>query len=507
MTADQLRKSILQQAIQGKLVPQDPSDEPASVLLEKIRKEKACLVKEKKIKKTKNESIIFRGDDNRHYEKFEDGTVKCIEEEIPFEVPKSWVWCRLGNVMRKVAAGSTPHGGRNVYVNDGVKFIRSQNVYNEGLIFSNIAYITSEIHKNKSNSHVKANDLLLNITGASIGRCALVPKDFDTANINQHVLILRLIDFSIKDFCHLAVTSPLVFEQIMGLQVGGTKEGLSAEKANKLLMPIPPMSEQYRIIERIKFLNFHLNKYSDLEFKSRQLDDELYGLLKKSILQHAIQGKLVPQNPNDEPASKLLERIREEKKRLIEEKKIKPNKHESFIFKGDENKYYERIDKNVVCIDEEIPFEIPSNWEFVRLNTVCWLSDGKKITGELLPYLEAKYLRRKALPQLLNSGKLVIPPCKVILVDGENSGEIFNISEKGYLGSTFKVLGMVTYMDSEYVNILLDNYKNLFRDSKIGAAIPHLNKTLFKNLIIGIPPINEQKRIVKTVKVLISKIQ
>lgn len=168
--------------------------------------------------------------------------MKCIEEELPFEVPQGWCWCRLENLMQKVSSGSTPRGGRNVYVENGVKFIRSQNVYNEGLVLSNIAYITSEIHKEKSNSHVIANDLLLNITGASIGRCALVPGDFDTANINQHVLILRLIDYSIKEFIHLAITSPLVFNQIMDMQVGGTKEGLSAEKANKLFIPIPPLN-------------------------------------------------------------------------------------------------------------------------------------------------------------------------------------------------------------------------------------------------------------------------
>ncbi|MDR0207414.1 MAG: restriction endonuclease subunit S, partial [Bacteroidales bacterium] len=224
--------------------------------------------------------------------------------------------------------------------------------------------------------------------------------------------------------------------------------------------------------------------------------------LRKSILQLAIQGKLVKQDPNDEPASVLIKKIREEKQRLIKEGKIKKDKTESFIYRGADNSYYEKIGEKVRCIDEEIPFEVPESWEFCCLNFVCWLGDGEKLTGEMLPYLEAKYLRRKCEATILKAGKVVNPNTKVILVDGENSGEVFDITERGYMGSTFKTMNIALSVDEQYIQIILEFYKNLFRDSKIGAAIPHLNKKLFHNLIIAIPPFSEQKRIIDRLSVI-----
>lgn len=248
---EDLNKSILQYAIQGKLVSQDPADEPASVLLDRIRAEKEQLIKDKKIKRDKTDSHIFHGEDGSFYERIGKDT-RCIDDEIPFEIPTSWEWCRLNSIMRKVASGSTPKGGSAVYVDEGIKFIRSQNVYSNGLRLDNIVYIPNAIHKSKQNSCVNPRDMLLNITGASIGRCAIVPEDFDTANINQHILILRLIDTNILYFIHSVIISPFVFQKIMDIQVGGTKEGLSAEKANRLLIPIPPLSEQQRIVAKLQ---------------------------------------------------------------------------------------------------------------------------------------------------------------------------------------------------------------------------------------------------------------
>ncbi len=248
---EELKKSILQYAIQGKLVEQDLTDEPASILLERIRTEKEQLIKEKKIKRDKNDSVIYRDEDGSWYER-KGKEVTCIDEAIPFEIPDSWCWCRLGNLMNKITSGSTPTGGKNVYVDNGVRFLRSQNVYNDGLRLDNVAYITEEIHRKKANSHVSPNDILLNITGASIGRCAIAPLNIGNANINQHILILRLNRLELIQFIHLLITSPFVYRQIMSLQVGGTKEGLSAEKASKLLLPIPPLEEQKRIISKVK---------------------------------------------------------------------------------------------------------------------------------------------------------------------------------------------------------------------------------------------------------------
>ena len=222
--------------------------------------------------------------------------------------------------------------------------------------------------------------------------------------------------------------------------------------------------------------------------------------LRKSILQLAIQGKLVKQDPNDEPASVLLERIRAEKQRLIKEGKIKKDKGDSIIFKGDDNCHYEKIGSEVKNIDDEIDFDLPDGWEYIRLCTVCWLDDVKKSAGERLPYLDAKTLRGRTDITYLTEGKVVDVETKVILVDGENSGEVFDVPFKGYMGSTFKILGASKYFNLQYLNTILDFYKDVFRGNKIGAAIPHLNKNLFKSLIIGLPPLKEQERIVEKIK-------
>ena len=244
---DRLKKSILQMAVQGKLVPQDPADEPAEVLLGRIREEKQRLVKEGKIKKDKQESIIFRRD-NSHYEKR--GSLEiCIDDEIPFEIPDNWTWCRLKELCIKIGAGSTPTGGKAVYVSEGIKFIRSQNVYDDGLRLNDIAYITEETNAKKSGSIVRSKDILLNITGGSIGRCAIVPDDFDMANVNQHVMIIRLATPSIRQWVHAVLISRYIQNMIMDVQVGVSREGLSASKLMNFLIPLPPVCEQERILE------------------------------------------------------------------------------------------------------------------------------------------------------------------------------------------------------------------------------------------------------------------
>jgi len=244
---DLLKKSILQEAVQGKLVPQDPADEPTSVLLERIRAEKEQLIKAGKIKRNKHESVIFRRD-NSHYEKRGSEEV-CIDDEIPFEIPENWTWCRLNELCKKIGAGSTPTGGKAVYVSDGVKFIRSQNVYNDGLRLNDIAYITEETNSKKSGSVVKAKDILLNITGGSIGRCAIVPDNFDIANVNQHVMIIRLINPAMRQWIHAILISEYIQNLIMNVQVGVSREGLSATKLMNFLIPLPPISEQERILK------------------------------------------------------------------------------------------------------------------------------------------------------------------------------------------------------------------------------------------------------------------
>ena len=219
--------------------------------------------------------------------------------------------------------------------------------------------------------------------------------------------------------------------------------------------------------------------------------------LRKSILQQAIQGKLVPQDPNDEPASVLLERIREEKARLVEEKKIKKEKNPSVIFRGEDNSYYEKLGEKIIEIESDYNF--PNSWSVVRLSFICILTDGEKKEGQNI-CLDAKFLRGKTEGDSLQKGRFVEKGDNIILVDGENSGEVFTIPRNGYMGSTFKKLWVNPVMDLQYVLYFIQFYKDLLRNSKKGAAIPHLNKELFYTLLIGIPPLSEQQRIVNTIQ-------
>ena len=284
--------------------------------------------------------------------------------------------------------------------------------------------------------------------------------------------------------------------------------GLAVSNIIEVMFPLPPIQEQQRIVEQIELIMPIVNKYEQSRSKLDSLNKTIYTQLKKSILQVAIQGKLVLQDPNDEPASVLLERIKEEKAKLFKEGKLrKKDLVDSVIFKGDDNKYYEKLGGKTTEITEEIPYELPNNWVFVRLANLCWLDDGYKASGEKLPYMDAKYHRGKSEITYLTQGKIVEPPCKAILVDGENSGEIFNITEKGYLGSTFKVLQISKCISEDWLHILLNTYRNLFKNNKVGAAIPHLNKNLFRNLIVGLPPIEEQQRITDRVEKLMKGIE
>ena len=230
---EDMKKSILQLAMQGKLVEQRPEEGTADEQYEQIVAEKAQLIKDGKIKKEKPLPEI-------------------TEDEIPFEIPASWKWVRLSAICEKIGSGSTPTGGKNVYQDDGILFLRSQNVYNDGLRFDGIAFISEEL--NRPNSVVVAKDILLNITGGSIGRCALVPDDFDKANINQHVMIIRLVNLNLRFWVHFVIISAYIQQKIMDVQVGVSREGLSAEKLKNFIIPLPPLAEQKRIVAKIEEL-------------------------------------------------------------------------------------------------------------------------------------------------------------------------------------------------------------------------------------------------------------
>lgn len=241
---EKLKQTILQLAVMGKLVKQDPNDEPASKLLEQINEEKERLLKDGKIKKSKPLPEI-------------------TDEEIPYEIPHNWIWTRLDSLTSKIGAGSTPKGGKEVYVDSGIPFLRSQNVWNEGLALDDVAFISETTHQKMAGTHVQANDLLFNITGGSIGRCALVATNFKTANVSQHVTIVRSLHKDLASFLHLVLRSSYIQKLVMDVQVGVSREGLSIGKLSQFLIPLPSLSEQKRIIEKVEILNSIINSLQE----------------------------------------------------------------------------------------------------------------------------------------------------------------------------------------------------------------------------------------------------
>ena len=489
MNGKQLKNSILQWAIQGKLVPQDPNDEPASVLLEKIRTEKARLIKEGKIKKDKNESFIFRGDDNSYYEKFlATGEVKCIDEEIPFEIPQGWEWTRIGNVF--IHASGKQQSSNNKAGGTPQKFITTSNLYWGYFVLDNVKVMNFTEEEIRTCSATMG-DLLVCEGGAGYGRSAIWNKDYDIC-LQNHIHRLRPLVDGICEYVYYFMY--LQKESNNLASVGTAMPGLSANRLKGLLIPLPPIAEQNRITEKLKEVLPVVDKYDKVQGELNTLNSSLNDVIKKSILQEAIQGKLVPQIIEEGTAKELLAEIRKEKERFVKEGKLKKSVlTDSVIFRGDDNKYYERINGQIVEI--ELPFEYPNSWVVLRLKDVCQLKDGEKKTGKGI-CLDAKYLRGKSSSTIIEKGKFVYTGDNIILVDGENSGEVFSVPQDGYMGSTFKQLWFSSIMWKPYILAFILFYKEELRNSKRGAAIPHLNKELFYNLVIGIPPLIEQQRIV-----------
>ena len=499
MNGKQLKNSILQWAIQGKLVPQDPNDEPASVLLDKIRQEKERLIKEKKIKRDKNASIIYRGEDNSYYEKIHaTGEVKCIDEEIPFEIPQGWEWCRLNDLAlyRKGPFGSSLT--KSMFVaksNQSVKVYEQKNAIQKDFRLGDY-YISKEKFEAMQSFIVKPNDIIVSCAG-TIGETYLLPLDAPVGIINQALMRVTLFDLSIAEYWKMYFAYMLLNEAQMKGAGSAIKNIPPFEYLKAVLVPVPPLSEQNRLVERYNLLLSLIAKYESEADKLNCLNLNIYDKLKKTVLQEAIQGKLVPQIAEEGTAQELLDQIKTEKQKLVKESKLKKSAlNDSVIFRGDDNKYYEQIGSEVTEI--ELPFDFPSSWSIVRLYAVCQLTDGLKTTGKQC-LLDAKYLRGKSSGTIIEQGKLVYKGDNIMLVDGENSGEVFIVPQDGYMGSTFKQLWISSSLYEPYILAFIQFYKETLRNSKKGAAIPHLNKELFYGLIIGIPPFQEQKRIVQKI--------
>ena len=381
MTAQQLKNSILQMAVQGKLTPQDPDDEPASVLLERIRAEKEKLVKEGKIKKEKTPSIIFRGDDNLPYEKIGRNEPVCIADEVPFEIPDSWEWVRLSDaVIKEIKRGKSPQYTDKSSV---LVFAQKCNVKTGGIDIGLAKYLDiASFSKYSEDEYMLDEDIVVNSTGnGTLGRVGIF-KDGDRINDNiivpdSHITIIRISKEISREYalCVLEYYQPYLEKSGEG---STNQTELRPSILANLFFPLPPLREQIRIVSSITGLKEYTKRYDQKEQALIKLNTEFPELLKKSILQQAVMGKLVLQDSNEEPAFMLLDRIRAEKQKLIKEGKIKKDKYESVIFRRD-NSHYERIDGIERCIDDEIPFEIPSNWNWTTIGTIFNLQAGKNI--------------------------------------------------------------------------------------------------------------------------------
>ena len=394
-------------------------------------------------------------------------------------------------------AGATPAKGNPNYYGGNILWLRTGELNND-VVYDTEINVTNKALKECSLRLNKIGDVMIAMYGATIGKVAIAGTEMTT---NQACCACTPI----------GIFNWYLFYFLMGSQIdfvkkgeGGAQPNISREKLIAHIMPIPPLTEQHKIVGKIKEILPLVDKYTHSQAQQNKLNDSIKTLLHKSILQEAIQGKLVPQAPNDEPASVLLQRIKKEKQRLVKEGKLKKKDIvDSLIYKGDDNKYYQQIDGTVIQIESD--YDFPKTWEVVRLSHICRLIDGEKKEGQHT-CLDAKYLRGKSTGIHLDKGKFVTKGDNIILVDGENSGEVFAVPHEGYMGSTFKQLWVSEAMHLPYVLYFIQFYKDLLRNSKKGAAIPHLNKEIFYSLIIGIPPFQEQKRIANAIEELYARL-
>lgn len=509
MNGKQLKNSILQWAIQGKLVPQDPNDEPASVLLEKIRQEKERLIKEKKIKRDKNASIIYRGEDNSYYEKMlATGEVKCIDEEIPFDVPQGWEWTRIGNIFNhtsgKQQSSSNKSGGTPQ------KFITTSNLYWGYFVLDNVKVMNFTDEETRNCSATKG-DLLVCEGGAGYGRSAIWNEDYDIC-LQNHVHRLRPCINGICEYVYYFIY--LLKESNNLASVGTAMPGLSANRLKGLLLPFPPLSEQKRIVAKLGEILPQVEKYNKVQSCLDELNIEIQDKLKKSILQEAIQGKLVQQIAEEGTAQELLEQIKTEKQKLVKEGKLKKSALAvSTIFRGDDNKYYEQIGKKCLDITEQIPFEIPSNWEWCRVRNVSNSYIGLTykpidIDEKGTIVLRSCNIRngKLALDDIVRvsssiSEKLLIEENDIIICARNGSKRLVgksalirNLTEPMTFGAFMAICKTPIY---EYMFTYLqsDLFFGQLRDVSNTTTINQLTQNKFNDFLIPIPPVKEQERI------------
>lgn len=490
MTADQLRKSILQQAIQGKLVPQDPKDEPASVLLERIREEKARLIKEKKAKREKNPSRIFRGEDNSYYEEFTaTGEVRCIDDEIPFDLPDGWVWTRLASVITLLSGRDLEPHLYNAKQR-GIPYLTGASNFSGGnLLVNRWTEVPATISK--------AGELLLTCKG-TIG--ALAFNDIGDVHIARQIM-------SISSPLNIRYLRGGIETYVQGLEVKAKSiiPGISREDILSVLLPLPPLAEQERIVAKIEELMPWVEQYGKAQSELDQLNNSIQGRLRKSVLQYAIEGKLVPQQAEDGSAEELLAEIQAEKQRLYAAGKLKKKDlAHSTIFRAEDGNYYEQMGKTITCIDEEIPFAIPESWRWVRLGNVIRLLSGRDLEPHLYNAME------RGIPYItgasnIKDGNLLVNRWTEAPVTVSKLGELL-LTCKGTIGTLAfngvgdvhiarQIMSLSSRINMRYLRNFIESYVQGL-ESKAKSIIPGISREDILSVLLPLPPLAEQQRIV-----------
>ena len=441
MDTKNLRQKILDLAIRGKLVPQDPNDEPASVLLEQIKAEKERLIKEGKIKRSKKST---KTSDTPHY------------ENVPFEIPSSWEWTTINDISKSILYGVS----ESAKTNGKYRLLRITDIQNNSVQWDSVPY--TDFDENKAKPYLLSDgDILFARTGATVGKSYLVQGLTEEAIYASYLIRVQTYDAVLPQYLKFYFESGYYWEQIEQGSVGVGQPNVNGTILGNLHVPIPPIHEQFRIVSELSkwmgIIDIIENSQTDLQALIKQT--------KSKILDLAIHGKLVPQDPNDEPALDLLKRINPD-------------------FTPCDNGHYPQL---------------PDSWTIVPMQMLCSLTDGKKLDGKEMPNLDVKYLRGERDFKTLTNGRYVAANNLLILVDGENSGEVFRTPIEGYQGSTFKQLHIAENIHTDYLLHVINLHRKSLRENKIGSAIPHLNKKQFKAIEVPVPPYNEQVKIVAAI--------
>ena len=447
------------------------------------------------------------------YEKVGKNEPVCIADEVPFDIPDSWEWVRLGSVLNVKGGKRLPKEHNLIDIPTNHIYIRVTDMKNHTISSEKLKYITEDTFQLIKNYIINKDDLYLTIAG-TIGNVGMVPDKFDGMNLTENAV--KLTDIKINKYYLLhIICSNYIQNQFVDKTNKVAQPKLAIERILTTLFPLPPLSEQQRIVDKLKELEPYINDYDKVYEKIEKLNTDFPDSLKKSILQEAVQGKLVPQDPNDEPASVLVEQIRQEKEQLIKDKKIKKDKNESYIFRRD-NSHYEKIGTEERCIDDEIPFDIPDSWEWTRLGNVINLTSGQDLTPDMYN------VKQKGIPYI--TGASNIEDGKIIINRWTDKGRAFAyrgdllLTCKGTVGTMAflteekahiarQIMGISTYkqINIDYVKIFLESYINILK-AKAKSMIPGISRDDVLNILFPSPPLSEQQRIVDKVNQLIPQI-